>query len=54
MKRGRQRDRGRERERLWAEMKEKLYDNDNNIKPIEVNSNNNEYIIFSLNAARRS
>jgi hypothetical protein len=24
-----------------------IYDNDNNIKPIEVNFNNNEYIIFS-------
>lgn len=29
------------------EKNKNIYDNDNNIKPIEVNFNNNEYIIFS-------
>lgn len=28
------------------EKNKNIYDNDNNIKPIEVNFNNNEYIIF--------
>lgn len=32
--------------RIMRRMRENIYDNDNNIKPIEVNFNNNEYIIF--------
>jgi hypothetical protein len=40
-----------EKERRKGERE--MYDNDNNIKPIEVNFNNNEYIIF-LSSARVS
>jgi hypothetical protein len=37
--------------RRGKKKRKKIYDNDNNIKPIEVNFNNNEYIIFSLSLA---